>query len=58
MLLRSVPHAQWAAAFAAINAVYIPLSEEPMLEHRFGEDYREYCRHVRRFVPRLTAWGG
>ena len=56
LLLRSLPHAEWAATFLAINAIYIPLSEEPMLEHRFGEDYRAYCRHVRRFVPRLRAW--
>jgi protein-S-isoprenylcysteine O-methyltransferase Ste14 len=27
-----------------------------MLKARFGDDYREYCRHVRRIVPRLSAW--
>jgi protein-S-isoprenylcysteine O-methyltransferase Ste14 len=57
LMLRSIPHGVWAAAFVAINAIYIPLTEEPMLEHRFGEDYREYCRHVRRFVPRRRPWG-
>jgi protein-S-isoprenylcysteine O-methyltransferase Ste14 len=55
-VLRSGPHAEWAGLFLAINAVYFPLFEEPQLEARFGEPYREYCRHVRRFLPRLTPW--
>jgi protein-S-isoprenylcysteine O-methyltransferase Ste14 len=46
----------WAAIFAATNAAYIPLFEEPGLERRFGDAYREYRRHVRRFVPRLRPW--
>ena len=57
LVLRSVPHARWAALFLAVNLVYIPLFEEPRLESRFGEDYREYRRHVRRFLPRLRPWG-
>jgi protein-S-isoprenylcysteine O-methyltransferase Ste14 len=55
-LLRSAPHAIWAAIFAGLNVIYIPILEEPMLEERFGEDYAEYRRHVRRFVPRLRPW--
>jgi len=54
LILRSRPIAEWAALFFAINLVYIPLFEEPMLAARFGESYREYKRHVRMFVPRLT----
>jgi protein-S-isoprenylcysteine O-methyltransferase Ste14 len=46
----------WAAVFFAINATYIPLIEEPVLARRFGEDYREYRRHVPRWLPRWTAW--
>jgi protein-S-isoprenylcysteine O-methyltransferase Ste14 len=56
LVLLSLPHAAWAAAFFLINAVYIPLVEEPSLESRFGGPYREYARHVRRFVPRLQPW--
>ena len=56
LVLLSRPHAMWALAFAAINAVYIPLFEEPQLERRFGASYREYRRHVRRFLPRLRPW--
>jgi protein-S-isoprenylcysteine O-methyltransferase Ste14 len=58
LVLRSGPHAVWAGIFAAMNAIVIPVMEEPLLERRFGEDYREYCRHVRRFVPRRKAWTG
>lgn len=55
-LFRSWPLAVWAAVFFAANAVYFPLSEEPGLERRFGEPYRTYTRHVRRWVPRLRPW--
>ena len=56
LVLRSMPHAAWAAGFFALNLIYIPLVEEPMLEARFGESYREYRRHVPRFRPRLSPW--
>jgi protein-S-isoprenylcysteine O-methyltransferase Ste14 len=55
-LLRSTPHWLWTLTFAAINVVYIPLFEEPFLTARFGADYQEYCRHVRRFVPQIRPW--
>jgi protein-S-isoprenylcysteine O-methyltransferase Ste14 len=56
LLLLSWPHATWALLFFVINAIYIPLLEEPMLAERFGESYREYCRHVPRLLPRLPPW--
>ena len=56
LVLASWPHAAWALAFLALNAVYIPLVEEPQLERRFGDAYREYRANVRRFLPRLRAW--
>ena len=56
LVLRSMPHAAWAAGFLVLNLIYIPLVEEPMLEARFGESYREYRRHVPRFRPRLSPW--
>ena len=55
-ILRSWPHAIWALTFTAINLIYIPLVEEPELAGRFGESYREYCRHVPRLFPRATPW--
>lgn len=56
LVLRSVPHAGWAAIFAAANAIYIPLLEEPLLAVRFGRVYEEYRRHVPRLIPRFRPW--
>jgi len=56
LYLISVPHALWALTFFGINAVYIPLFEEPQLRRRFGASYIEYCQHVPRLVPRLRPW--
>jgi protein-S-isoprenylcysteine O-methyltransferase Ste14 len=56
LLLLSPAHLAWAALFALINCIYIPLIEEPQLVRRFGDSYREYCRHVPRVLPRLTPW--
>jgi protein-S-isoprenylcysteine O-methyltransferase Ste14 len=32
------------------------LGEAPTLRARYGAEYEQTCRHVRRWVPRLTAW--
>jgi protein-S-isoprenylcysteine O-methyltransferase Ste14 len=56
LLFASTRVATWAAVVFAVNAVYLPLVEEPDLVSRFGEDYEEYRRHVPRWVPRLTPW--
>jgi protein-S-isoprenylcysteine O-methyltransferase Ste14 len=47
--------AAWLALFAALNAVYIPVVEEPGLVSRYGDDYRPYREQVPRWVPRLRA---
>jgi protein-S-isoprenylcysteine O-methyltransferase Ste14 len=46
-----------AALFVVFHLVVVFL-EEPGLEKRFGESYREYRRHVRRWLPRLRPWRG
>ena len=56
LVLLSRPHAIWAAAFLALNLIYIPLVEEPRLAQRFGDPYRDYCKHVPRIWPRLRPW--
>ena len=58
LLTASVPLFQWFLLFAIINAMYIPLLEEPMLANRLGEEYLTYKRHVPRWIPRLTPWEG
>jgi protein-S-isoprenylcysteine O-methyltransferase Ste14 len=37
---------------------FVVLYEEPSLQRRFGEEYTEYRRNVRRWLPRLTRWEG
>lgn len=46
----------WALIFFAINTVYFIFSEEPGLEKRFGEEYREYKQNVPRWIPRLKPY--
>jgi protein-S-isoprenylcysteine O-methyltransferase Ste14 len=56
LLFASSAVGMWAAAVFAINAIYIPLIEEPGLQDRFGHQYQEYQRQVPRWIPRLSAW--
>jgi protein-S-isoprenylcysteine O-methyltransferase Ste14 len=56
MVLLSKIHLSWALIFLGVNAAYIPLLEEPFLAQRFGAQYREYCRHVPRLLPRWRRW--
>jgi len=56
LVLLSRSHLWWAVLFLIINAVYIPLLEEPLLANRFGSDYEEYRRNVPRLLPRLRPW--
>jgi protein-S-isoprenylcysteine O-methyltransferase Ste14 len=48
-----------AVACAVVLGVFlfVVLYEEPTLRKTFGAQYEEYCRNVRRWVPRLRAWG-
>jgi protein-S-isoprenylcysteine O-methyltransferase Ste14 len=58
VLTASMPLFRWFLIFVVINAIYIPLLEEPMLVNRFGDDYMTYKRNVPRWIPRLTPWEG
>jgi len=37
-------------------ALFVLLYEEPTLRKMFGAEYEEYCRNVRRWIPRIRAW--
>jgi protein-S-isoprenylcysteine O-methyltransferase Ste14 len=39
--------------FLLFVSLFIPLYEERDMERRFGEEYRDYCRRVPRWFPRL-----
>jgi protein-S-isoprenylcysteine O-methyltransferase Ste14 len=38
------------------TALFVLLYEEPKLHALFGAEYAEYCRNVRRWVPRVHPW--
>jgi protein-S-isoprenylcysteine O-methyltransferase Ste14 len=56
VLLGSLAILLWFVVFVCLNALYIPLIEEYILEQRFGDAYGEYKRNVPRWIPRLHAW--
>ncbi len=56
LILRSLPVGLWLAVLVAANMIYMPLSEEPGLEKRFGDAYRLYKANVPRWFPRMSAW--
>ena len=58
VLAASLPLLGLFVFFVIVNAVYIPLAEEPGLVKRFGEDYLAYKQNVPRWIPRLTPWKG
>jgi protein-S-isoprenylcysteine O-methyltransferase Ste14 len=45
-----------AAVVILGTALFVRLYEEPTLQKMFGTEYEEYCRNVRRWVPRLRPW--
>ncbi len=56
LLFQSWPLATWLAVFFTANAIYFPLSEEPGLARRFGDDYARCKANVPRRLPRLKPW--
>jgi protein-S-isoprenylcysteine O-methyltransferase Ste14 len=38
--------------------LFVRYYEEPTLESTYGEEYREYRRNVRGWMPRLRPWQG
>jgi protein-S-isoprenylcysteine O-methyltransferase Ste14 len=55
-LVGSVPLLAWFGIVALVNAVYMPLVEEPGLVRRYGDEYERYRANVPRWLPRLRPW--
>jgi protein-S-isoprenylcysteine O-methyltransferase Ste14 len=55
LVLGSLPLVAWFAGFTAVNALYLPLVEEPGLVRRFGREYEDYRDRVPRWVPRVRG---
>ncbi|MFQ5607230.1 MAG: methyltransferase family protein, partial [Candidatus Zixiibacteriota bacterium] len=45
----------WTPVFMVLNVIELKLVEEPGLERRFGDSYREYKRRVPMLIPRLSG---
>jgi protein-S-isoprenylcysteine O-methyltransferase Ste14 len=58
LLAASLPILVLFVVFLVVNAVYIPLVEEPGLVKRFGADYLAYKQNVPRWIPMLRPWDG
>jgi protein-S-isoprenylcysteine O-methyltransferase Ste14 len=39
-----------------VTHLFVLFYEEPTLRRTFGVEYKNYCSHVRRWVPRLRPW--
>jgi protein-S-isoprenylcysteine O-methyltransferase Ste14 len=53
------PDPRLIAAVAAVALgvhLFVLFYEEPTLRKKFGAEYEEYCRNVRRWWPRVTPW--
>jgi len=43
------------ATLVLFLSLFVPYYEERDMERRFGEEYREYCRRVPRWIPRFRS---
>ena len=55
LLTGSCVLALWLVTFIVVNSAYFALVEEPGLERRFGEPYRDYKARVPRWIPRRPS---
>jgi protein-S-isoprenylcysteine O-methyltransferase Ste14 len=46
----------WSVGFFMINNIFFLAYEEPNLEKKFGDEYRQYKKNVPRWMPRLKPF--
>ena len=56
LLFGSVQVLKYGLAVAAGFHLFVLLYEELALRNKFGNEYDNYCRNVRRWWPRLRPW--
>jgi len=49
----SAPIFKWLVIFFIVNNIWFFIFEEPNLEKKFGDQYREYKKSVPRWIPRF-----
>jgi protein-S-isoprenylcysteine O-methyltransferase Ste14 len=52
----SVRVLEYGLAVWLVCHLFVLLYEEPTLREKFGPEYREFCAHVPRWIPRLKPW--
>ena len=58
MILGNLNLALYAAIVWLVSHLFVMVYEEPALQKRFGDAYREFCANVPRWMPRLRPWEG
>jgi protein-S-isoprenylcysteine O-methyltransferase Ste14 len=38
--------------------IFVLAYEEPTLRDKFGDEYKQFCANVRRWLPRIKPWAG
>jgi protein-S-isoprenylcysteine O-methyltransferase Ste14 len=56
LLFRSVGALVYAGIVLLAVALFVRGYEEPTLELEYGDEYREYRRNVRGWIPRVPPW--
>src|SRR4051794_38378080 len=56
LLFGSVGTLVYAGAVLLAVVLFVLGYEQPALEDEYGDEYREYRRHVRGWLPRLRPW--
>jgi protein-S-isoprenylcysteine O-methyltransferase Ste14 len=56
LILRNWAVGAYGALVAFGFTAFVAGYEEPTLRRQFGDEYRQYCKNVPRFIPRLTPW--
>ena len=56
MLFGNVHVLEYAAAAWLVTHFFVLAYEEPTMLATFGDEYRQFCANVPRWIPRLTAW--
>jgi protein-S-isoprenylcysteine O-methyltransferase Ste14 len=56
LILTSLKIFWWLIIFFIINHFYFLFFEEPSLLKRFGKEYADYKKHVKRWIPRIQPY--
>ena len=48
--------AMYLVGIALFFHLFVMAYEEPKLRQTYGASYEEFCRHVPRWIPRMTPW--